>query len=57
MHGCMVYREQPGGSFSNRDLEVKVNPSILKDEFSERTDPFIFKPIDPVLFDQSNKTS
>ena len=33
------------------NLEEKVNPSILKDDFSSRTDPFIFTSIEPVLFD------
>ena len=53
-----------GGSFSNRDnkecqliLEEKINSSILKDDFSSRTDPFIFTSIEPVLLDWSNKTS
>ena len=31
------------------NLEEKVNPSILKDDFSSRTDPFIFTSIEPVL--------
>ena len=39
------------------NLEEKVNPSILQDEFSLRTDPCIFTSIEPVLLDQSNKTS
>ena len=38
-----------GGSFSNT--------SILKDDFSSRTDPSIFTSVAPVLLDQSNKTS
>ena len=49
------------GSSSNRDnvrdlhpnLEGKVNSSILQDDFSSRTDPFIA----PMLLDRSNKTS
>ena len=52
-----------GGSFSNRDnvrapsnLEEKVSPSILKYDFSSKTDPYIFTSITPVLFDWSNKT-
>ena len=52
------------GSFINRDnlraqfnLEEKVNPSILKDDFSSRTCPSIFTTIAPVLLDQSNRTS
>ena len=51
-----------GGSFSSRDnvrvpfsLEVKVNPRILKDDIFTKIDPFIFKPIAPVLLDQSMK--
>ena len=39
------------------NLKEKVNPSILKDYFSSRTDPYIFALIAPVLLDQSNKTS
>ena len=39
------------------NLEEKVNPSILKDDFSSRTDPFIFTSIEPLLLDRSNKTS
>ena len=39
------------------NLEEKVNPSILKDDFSSRTDPFIFTSIEPLLLDWSNKTS
>ena len=39
------------GSFSNRELqsnlEEKVNPTILKDEFSSRRDPSIFTSIPP----------
>ena len=53
-----------GGSFSNRDnvrapiyFQEKVNPNILKDEFSSRTDSSIFTSIAPVLIDWSNKTS
>ena len=53
-----------GGGFSNVDnvesqsnLEEKVNPSILKDDFSSRTEPSIFTSIEPVLLDQSKKTS
>ena len=38
------------------DLKEKVNPSILKDYFSTRTDPSIFISIAPVLLDQSNET-
>ena len=39
------------------NLEEKVNPSILKDDFSSRIDPPIFTAIEPLLLDQSNKTS
>ena len=39
------------------NLEEKVNPSILKGDFSSRTDPSTFKLVAPVLLDQSNKTS
>ena len=53
-----------GGSFSNTDmkepqsnLEEKVNPSILKDDFSSRTGPSIFTSITPVLLEWSNKIS
>ena len=53
-----------GGSFSNTDhtraqfnLEEKVNPRILKDNFPSKTDQSIFTPIAPVLFDRPNKTS
>ena len=51
------------GSFSNRDvtapihLEEKVNPTIIKHDFSSRTDPSIFTSTASVLFNQSNKTS
>ena len=48
-------------SFSNRDnalaiepqfnLEVNVNPSIIKDDFSLGADPSIFTSIAPVLLD------
>ena len=39
------------------NLEEKVNPSILKDDFGSRTAPSILKSIAPVLLDQSNKIS
>ena len=39
------------------NLEEKVNPSILKDGFSSRTDPSIFTSIEPLLLDRSNETS
>ena len=35
----------------------KINLSTLKDDFSSRTDPFIFTSIAPVLLDQSNEIS
>ena len=38
-------------------LGEKVNPSILKDDFSSRTGPSIFRSIAPVLLDRSNGTS
>ena len=37
------------------NLEEKVNPSILKDDFSSRKDPSSFKTI--VFLDRSNETS
>ena len=39
------------------NLEEKVNPSILKDDFSSRTDPFIFTSIALLLLEWSNETS
>ena len=52
------------GSFSNRDYIIapiqfgrEVNPSILKNDISSRTDPSIFTSLAPVLLDQSNETS
>ena len=39
------------------NLEEKTNPSILKDDLSSRSDPSIFKSIEPVLLDWSNETS
>ena len=39
------------------NLEEKVNPSILKDDFSSRTDPSIFTLIAPVSLERSNETS
>ena len=41
---------------SQSNLEEKVTPSILKDEFSSRTDPAIFRSIAPVLLDRANET-
>ena len=53
-----------GGSFSNSNdvraqpnLEEKVNPSTLKEDFFSRTDQFIFTSILSVLLDQSKETS
>ena len=53
-----------GGSFKNRDnvrapieFRGECQPSILKDDFSSKTDPSIFTSIAPVLLDQSNETS
>ena len=53
-----------GGRFSNKDneepqsnSEEKGNPSILKNDFSSRTDPSIFTSKAPVLSDRSDKTS
>ena len=39
------------------NLEEKINPSILKDDFSSRTDPSFFTSIEPLLLDWSNETS
>ena len=39
------------------NLEEKENSSILKDDFSSKTDWSIFTSIAPELLDQSNKTS
>ena len=39
------------------NLGKKVNPSILKDDFSSKTDPSIFISIAPVLSDHLNETS
>ena len=46
----IMYEPQP-------NLEEKVNPSILKGDFSSRTDQSTFKLVAPVLLDQSNKTN
>ena len=40
-----MYEPQP-------NLEEKVNPSILKDDFSSRTDQSIFTSVAAVLLDQ-----
>ena len=48
------------GSFNSKpqsNLEKKVNPSILKDDFSSRADPSIFISMTTVIWDQSNETS
>ena len=42
---------------ANSNLEEKDKPSILKDDFSSRTDPSIFTSIAPMLLDGSNETS
>ena len=39
------------------NLEEKVNPSLIKDDFSLRKDPLIFTSIVSVLLNRSNKTS
>ena len=51
-------------NFNNRDMykfqsnyEENVNPIILKDVFSSRTDSSMFISIAPVLLGWSNKTS
>ena len=38
-------------------VKRKVNLSVLKDDFSSRTDPSIFKSIVPELLDQSDELS
>ena len=38
---------------ANSNLEEKDKPSILKDDFSSRTDPSIFTSIAPMLLDGS----
>ena len=57
-------RFQFSDNFTNRDnLRASVRfrresqPTILKYDFSSRTDPSIFVSIAPVLLDWSNKTS
>ena len=50
-----------GGSFSNRDnvsapIQFRRKNQKLKDEFSSRTDPFIFTSIAPMLLDWPNET-
>ena len=39
------------------NLEEKVDPSILKDDFSSRTKPSIFTSITPKLLDQPKQNS
>ena len=39
------------------NLEEKVKPSILKDDFSSRAGSSIFTSIAPVLLEQSNETT
>ena len=52
-----------GDTFNNKDnvrppIQFRINPSILKDIFSSRTDPSISTSIAlSVLLDQSNETS
>ena len=53
-----------GGSFSNSNnvraqpnLEERVNPNTLKEDFFSRTDQFIFTSILSVFLDQSKETS
>ena len=66
----VIYRdkEQQGssflvGSFGNRDnvtaliqFRKRDSPSILKEDFSSRTDPSIFTSIAPELLNRSNGT-
>ena len=54
----------PGARFSRRDnlraliqFRRESQPQHLKEDFSSRTDPFIFTAIVPVSLDWSNKTS
>ena len=42
---------------SQSNLEEKVNPIILKDDFSSRTASSIFTSIESLLLDRSNETS
>ena len=39
------------------NLEEKIYPSILKDDFSSKADPPIFTSTAPVLLERPNKTS
>ena len=59
-----VHRTNQGSNFLGgqfwqyrSNLEEKVNPSMLKVDFSSRTDPSIFALIAPVLLDRSDETS
>ena len=52
-----------GGNINNKDnvrdpIQIRrdINPNILKDDFSSKTDPSTFISVAPVLFDWSNKT-
>ena len=55
----VAYRKIPSSNKQHQSTpkEKKVNPSILKDDFSSTTDPSIFTSIAPVLLDRPNKTS
>ena len=53
-----------GGSFCNWDngratvqIRKETSPSILQDDFSSRTNTYIFTPIPTLLLDQSSKTN
>ena len=54
-----LHRMYQGSNFLEMqfNLEKKGSPSILKDYFSSRTDPFIFTSIALKLLDQASKTS
>ena len=54
-----LHRMYQGSNFLEMqfNLEKKGSPSILKDDFSSRTDPFIFTSIALKLLDQASKTS
>ena len=51
----LLAKEIMQGPQSN--LEEKVNPSILKDDFSSRTDSSIFKSVARVLLEWSDEIS
>ena len=64
LHGTNQGSNFLGENFSNRDnlralvrFRRESQPTILKDDFSSKTDPSIFVSIAPVLLDWSNKTS